>query len=246
MKLYGYSERGMLNALLYEIQRAENADTLFNQLVAAAVFPLTDDNPAAGPVNVLIEQSLSGFGDADAIALISSPAGGCAIFIEAKVKTSQASDWALSKEFDAFEKGIEKKKVNSSNLFTQIYHKQRMMSALKSAGIAGLQRGVTFPEWSSNQNRKIGDNAVVLRAVERIRWHVGGDFYLMLIPDNGKRAERFFRDTLRHKKLASVPQWDASHCGYLTWEKTRAFCEQHELKTSLEVFEYNDGQIFQA
>lgn len=246
MKLYGYSERGMLNALLHEMRYADNADMLFNQFIASAVFPLTDNTPAAGPATVLVEQSLSDFGDADAIVLISPPAAACTIFVEAKVQPCQSKDWVLSNEFANFEKGIQKKKVNSSNLFAQIYHKQRMMLALKSTGIEGLGQGIEFPEWSKKQKRKIGNNAIVLRAVERIRQHAESDFYLMLIPDNGERAERFFSETLRHKKLPGVPQWDASHCGYLTWEKTQAFCEQHELKTSLEVFEYNRGQIFKA
>ena len=241
MKIYGYSERGMLNALLYEIGHAKNSNELFGLLLAEAIFPLTDNAPLSGSASLLIEQSFYQFGDADTVALIESPASKSTIFIEAKVKTSQSSNWRLSTEFGEFKKGTEKT-VSSSNLFTQIYHKQQMMSALKSGGIDLLREGVPFPEWSSRDIRKIGENEVVLCAVKRIQQHAQNDFYLMLIPDTSENAEQFFSETLREN--SDFLQSDITRWGYLTWEKVHAFCKKHRLKDSLEVFDYNKGQIF--
>ena len=129
MNVYGYSERGILNSLLYEIQCANNGDALLSRLIAKASFPFTDNKPSSGAATVLVEQSFSQFGDADAIILISSNTVNCTIFVEAKV-LSQSRDWQFSAQFSKFEAGL-KSKVDSSNIFTQIYHKQRLVSALK-------------------------------------------------------------------------------------------------------------------
>ena len=250
MKIYGYSERGMLNALLYEIGHRQNADELFGLLLAEAVFPLANNAPLAGTTTLLIEQSFSQFGDPDAVALIKSPKGNSTIFIEAKVKTYRPRNWHLSTELEKFKKGIAKKISSSkfpsnfsSNLFTQIYYKQQMMSALNESGdISPLEKGVRLPGWPSQQVRKIGKNKIVLCAVKRILQYAQNDFYLMLIPDSSENAEQFFNETLRGNTC--IPHSDTSRWGYLTWEKVHAFCKKHRLKNSLEVFDYNKGQIF--
>ena len=86
MNVYGYSERGVLNSLLYEILYSNNGDALLSQLITRASFPLTDNKPSLGAATVSVEQSLSQFGDADAIILMSSNTANCVIFVEAKVQ----------------------------------------------------------------------------------------------------------------------------------------------------------------
>ena len=137
----------------------------------------------------------------------------------------------------------------SSNIFTQLYHKHRLVSALKSKGIEALQQGIEFPSWSfrpesSQRKRKIGQNPVVLRAVKRIQQHAENFFYLALVPDTDIRVADFFANRLRNVKLSTVPEWDPSLCGYLTWATVKSFCEQNHLAATLDVFAYNDGQIF--
>ena len=243
MNVYGYSERGILNALLYEILYANNdGDALLSRLIAKASFPLTDNNPSSGNATVLVEQSLSQFGDADAIILISSNTVNCTIFVEAKV-LSQSRDWQFSAQFSKFEAGL-KSEVDSSNIFTQIYHKQRLVSALKNSGINALQQGIKFPEWSTKPKRKIGKNPVVLRAAKCIQQHADNVFYLALVPDNDERVATFFNNTLRKAQFPTVPEWNVSHYGYLTWAKVKSFCEQNQLAATLDVFAYNNGQIF--
>ena len=245
MNLYGYSERGIVNALFYDIRYAANADALLLQLLEQAVFPLTGSSPPLGTVTVLIEQSFSQFGDADAVILVSSPHGNAAVFVEAKVKHAQSSDWCLSNEFAKFEGGL-RGKVNSSNLFTQLYHKQRMVSCLKRHGIGELQQGIEFPSWSTRPIRKIGNNHVVLSAVEYIRQHSENVFFLMLIPEKEERAASFFTDTLQSAGLSTAPAWDPSSYGYLTWATVQEFCKEQKLATALDAFHYNEGQIFSS
>ena len=255
MKVYGYSERGILNSLLYEILYADNGAALFNRLIAETKFPLTCARPASGAATILVEQSFSrrgGFGDSDAIFLISSDALNYTIFVEAKVLT-QARDWKLSDEFDKFEVGVKRKsqtdKSFSSNIFTQLYHKQRLVSALSREGIDVLKQGIEFPSWSfksdsQNRLRKIGQNPVVLRAADRIQQYNDNVFYLALVPDTDIRVTDFFANRLRNVQLPTVPEWDPSFYGYLTWARVKSFCEQNHLAATLEVFAYNDGQIF--
>ena len=263
MNVYGYSERGVLNSLLYEILYSNNGDALLSQLITRASFPLTDNKPSPGAATVSVEQSLSQFGDADAIILMSSNAANCVIFVEAKVqpsrphgrrrRTRMPERLLISDQFDKFEAGVKRKsqtdKSFSSNIFTQLYHKHRLVSALKSKGIEALQQGIEFPSWSfrpesSQRKRKIGQNPVVLRAVKRIQQHAENFFYLALVPDTDIRVADFFANRLRNVKLSTVPEWDPSLCGYLTWATVKSFCEQNHLAATLDVFAYNDGQIF--
>ncbi len=242
MNVYGYSERGVLNSLLYEILYSNNGDALLNRLIERTSFPLTDDKPSSGTSTALVEQSLSDFGSADAIILTTSPVGNYTIFVEAKV-LSQAREWKLSAEFDKFRAGLQSV-VNSSNLFTQLYHKQQLATVLKGNGIWALQRGVNCPSWSKNQKKKAGNNPVVLNALRLIQQHADSVYYLALVPDSDERASAFFDRELRSVQLPNVPGWDVSHFGYLTWAAVKSFCKKYQLAATLDVFAYNPGQIF--
>ena len=242
MNVYGYSERGVLNSLVYEIMYSDNGDALLSRLITRASFPLTDDKPSSGTSTVLVEQSLSNFGSSDAIILTSSPAGNYTIFVEAKV-LAQARDWKLSAEFGKFKAGLQSR-VNSSNMFTQLYHKQQLVTVLKGNGIRALQRGVDCPSWSRNQRKKAGKHPVVFNALKLIQQHADNVYYLALVPDTHQRASAFFDIELRNAEFTTVPEWDPSHYGYLTWATVKSFCEQNQLAATLDVFAYNYGQIF--
>ncbi len=246
MKLCGYSERGILNSLLYEIRYADKADALLGQLIDEAVFPFAEKKPPSGKATFLIEQSLSGFGNADAIILLTSNGKKCTIFVEAKVQASLSKDWCLSDQFSKFKKGLKLPKTSGhiSDLFTQLYHKQRFMGH----SIEELKQRIDFPEWSTKRKRKrkIGDNSVVLCAAEKIKQHDAEVFYLSLVPDVDERVDEFFNQTLRNACLPKVPEWDTSHYGYLTWARVESFCEQNDLNNTLAVFKYNGAQIYRG
>ncbi len=247
VELLGYSERGILNALLYEIYYADNGDCLLRELLAEARFLFTEDKPPPGSATIFVEQSLAQFGDADAIIVIESDAGKCVVFGEAKV----GSNYFLSKEFTKFSDGVEEDCMPtgfSSNIFTQIYHKQKFIRHTMEE----LQKGVHFPPWSFTKNsqenevstRKIGNNQVVLDVANTIKENCEKAFYLMLIPECDDNAEKFFFDTLKKAELGTVPHWDNSHVGFLTWKKVKCFCQENKLKNTLAVFEHNGDQIY--
>ena len=91
MRVTGYSERGAVNALFYELAYSEESLHLLGQFLALAGFSVAEQLGAdLTDAHVLIEQSLSDFGDADAILLLDAGASKAAVFLEAKVKSSQA------------------------------------------------------------------------------------------------------------------------------------------------------------
>ena len=71
MKILGYSERGIINALFYEIRYSKQPETLLGELISKIKFPFLDDF-SLSVVNseIFIEQSFSDFGDSDVLILI--------------------------------------------------------------------------------------------------------------------------------------------------------------------------------
>lgn len=246
MNVVGYSERGIVNSLFYEIARSADPAGVLHSLLAQATFPFTQQRPLLGEATVLVEQSFSDFGESDSVALIRGDGEKtCSVFVEAKVKTFQVWDWHIRDEFGEFRKGVNHK-VSSSNLFTQLYHKVRLVAGLRQGGLQQLQKGVPFPAWSSKPLRKIGNNGVVLDAATRLQSHLGEVFYLAIVPDASDRVAAFFPElqALPHPTLANT--WDVTTYGYLTWSQVRAFCVQAGLTRVVTVFDYNAGQLYRV
>jgi hypothetical protein len=247
MNVIGYSERGLVNALFYEMARLpqEKArDVLQELLTDEARFPFTDRPPPFGQVEVLLEQSFSDFGNADALVLIDGqPNRPCSMFIEVKVKTCQLPRWQVAAEFSLFQAGLALR-ASSSNLFTQLYHKVRLVQGLRQGGIPAVKHGIEFPPWSSKQRRRIGRNDVVLGATALLEAKMAKVFYLMIVPDSLGNVAAFFPNLLNvpHETLRDA--WDVSTYGFLTWEQIKAFCERNQLARVLEAFRFNQGQIY--
>ncbi len=246
MKILGYSERGLVNALLYDIQHSPDAVPLLEILLSHAHFPfVAAPGISIRDAEVLIEQSFSDFGDADAVLLITNETHRISIFVEAKVKPSHTPRWLISDEYSKFVVGT-RTKLDSSNLFTQLYHKQHMVSSLRMGGIQALQTGVRFPDSSSKPIRKIGNNPVVLRAASKVQEYLGATYYLALIPDTPTNVARFFQERLQQATFPDLPYWNVGSYGYLTWSEIAGFCSEHKMEHTLDVFRFNVGQIYGA
>jgi hypothetical protein len=195
---------------------------------------------------LLIEQSFSDFGDADAVLLFKEGGLKKSIFFEAKVKTSLRKTWSIKAEFADFKKSIEgvNKKVSSTNLFMQLYLKQALWAALKKNGLAGLQgNGIPFPSWSSKRIRKLGKNEVVKRATEKLDcWQ--RSFFVAIVPDKAQEVEHLFENRLRKYHPKGCEYWDTQDWGFLTWQEIENFAKEHCLRDTLEVFKHNKGQIY--
>jgi hypothetical protein len=206
--------------------------------------------PGGGPqaldraaiATVLVEQSLSDFGDADAILLLDRQGAKSAVFLEAKVKTAQAAAWRLQDEFAQFQAGL-KSTLNSSNLFTQLYHKVRFVEAARSGDGRALVSGVAFPSCSTKKRRRIGDNPVVLQAVKEITPYLGDVSYVAIVPDVRNEVERFRRDVLDPFRPPGLDRWDTTRWGFLCWSEVRSFCESEGLRRTVEVLDFNRVQI---
>ncbi|MFX0204324.1 MAG: hypothetical protein ACFFCW_50140 [Candidatus Hodarchaeota archaeon] len=244
MKIFGYSERGIINSLLYEINYRPQAESLFEGFLRLARFPFLDWQPiSVANLEVLIDQSFSDFGDADAVLLIDTGSEALSIFVEAKVKPFQKGQWTAEDEFNKFKAGLEST-VSSSNLFTQLYYKVRLMNGLREGGLDALKEVTNFPRSSSKQVRKIGSNKVVLRAVRRLEAYLNRTYYIAIVPDEPARIEAFFHNVLKDSAPEGYMEWDVTNYGYICWEAIEAFCAKNELKNTLGVFAFNRGGIY--
>lgn len=206
-------------------------------------FPYRDIDFSINNITIFIEQSFSDFGDADAVLLSDNSDVKQSLFVEAKVKTYYRRSWLIEDEYCRFEEGVRKNEISSSNLFVQLYAKSRLFSGLKRGGIELLQKGVTFPSCSSKKIRKIGNNEVVLRAVEKLMKYADEAFYVALVPDNYSNANDFFIHKFKDTKPHGFKEWNLENWGYITWNYIEEFCQKNNLEKTLEVFDFNKGQI---
>ncbi len=101
MEIIGYSERGIINSLIFSIGEDKNLMDKFVQLLNIEELKGMD-NPV--DYEILLEQSFSGFGSADLIIIIEYKDCKKVVFIEGKVKTSQTRTWSLKRQFEQFDK----------------------------------------------------------------------------------------------------------------------------------------------
>lgn len=251
MDIKGYSERGMVNSLFYEMRYREDGKNLLGEFVSLIKFPKYYQGFKVSGGSVYIEPSYSDFGQADAVILANNLYKKQSLFIEAKVKTGSKRTWSIKDEFKGFFEGIkdynyliEKGAVHYSNLFTQLYYKRRMVKAVERGGLAEIKRGVDFHPCFGKKKKKIGSNKIVLRAVADLLNYMDESFFVMLVPDTEKNIGGFFRDIEFNLGSSELKEWDTGHWGYLTWEAVEKFCKRKQMTNTLLNFEHNRGQIY--
>jgi hypothetical protein len=246
-KILGYSERGMLNSLFYELSHRNAGRTLLGQLLDNNYFPDCVGSFKVSEATILMEQSFSDFGDADVVLLIDNGDHKQSLFIEAKIKTHGREIWKIADEFGKFRAGIESNKLSSSNLFTQLYHKHRLVDGIAEMGVDYVaSKGLPFPGCSTKSPRKLGKNKIVLRAAKKIKEYLGDVFFVGIVPDNMENIKVFVDKELRTFVPKRDPNWHWSNknWGWLTWQTVKDFCEANGLGSTLNNFEHNKGQIF--
>jgi hypothetical protein len=201
--------------------------------------------------NVLVEQSLSDFGDADCVLLLENAGRKQTVFVEAKVSTLRPPAHYVDSEFRRFTSKM-KTKLGSSILFTQLYYKMRLADALKVPnGMQAIQAGVEFPRClgkRGTRRRKIGKNHVVLRAAQLIKNHLDDAFFVAIVPfgkrDDDKTISDFFANEFV-KYPCPLEGWadGLRNWGYLAWNQVKSFCEEEKLDMTCNVLRFNDGQI---
>ncbi len=246
VRLWGYSERGVLSSLLFEIGYSADPEAEVAALLSLVTVPgSAPDFSGILGAEILVEQSLSDFGDADAILLLHGNAWRRAVFIEAKVNPYRSKKWKIQAPWEEFisRKGA---KISSSNLFTQLYHKVRFVSELRQGGVAGLVNGTHFPQWSTKTHRRLGDNPVVHRVAQMVKAYTDETIYVAVVPDCIENLADFFSNELRDGPPIDVDGWNTRGWGFLTWEQVEHHCVQRGLSNTCRVFEFNQGQVYRT
>jgi hypothetical protein len=247
MDVIGYSERGALSSLLYEISYSPDSQQLLGALMSRVTFPCTQRRPPITDATVLLEQSFSEFGDADAVVIYADAP--CTVFIEAKVKTWSRGRWSISKEHDSFVTQLGGR-VKSSNLFSQLFLRHALarelgqLDRVPNDGVDFPEVEATVPPWSLHRPRRLGSNRVVARAADSVIGHLDDIFFLAIVPDEAKSLENFYQNEMTAGRRRLPPDWNVPNLGFLTWEQVEEFCHDHGLSKTLAVLKFNEGQVY--
>lgn len=249
MELLGYSERGFINALLYETayRDPEASRELVKGLFGLVKWPLSSPPDALFDrcATIFVEQSFSDFGDADGLFLFSFGEGGGSVFLEGK----RGQDYTLRRAWGRFIDSYRSRRRSrglTSNLFCQVYFKQRLANALAAGSGEDVGEGLIFeaPFELASRRRKIGDNPVVLASADKLRAYLGEVYFLLMVPEPWTvDLERWW---LREVAAASPApaSWDVSRWGMISIPEIVRFCQRTGLARTLEVVQHNEGQLY--
>lgn len=229
--IYGYSERGIINSLVFNICEDKG---LMKQFIELIKLPKPIDIGKPKKYTILLEQSFSRFGDADLIIIVhyEVPIKNIVLFIEGKVNTYKKS-WNIVEEYRKYlepKDGDTKIKPNNywSNLFSQLYLKTLLMEYRHNYKYQKVEIGILEPNFGDF--RKIGKNKIVNKAFDLIT--DGEAYYIGLIPTPQNEIEDFLTD----KKDLGIH--------FLSWETVHGFCADNDLTKVLNIFDHNKGQIY--
>jgi hypothetical protein len=242
VRLLGYSERGMVNALCYDIAHSDEAVAAVSTFLSWFDFPGSERPNISNIHNatILVEQSFSDFGDLDLLVLIENKDNTRqAVLIESKVSNDTKSWSTVEDRWDEFLKMFVGGECNTSNLFVQLHRKVRLIQYL-SESKDQFDIDLFVPRGS------IGKNNVVHRAVDELKNYItsGNVWFGAILPDDPTDLEIFSRDTLQTAPISqNLPSWNAGRWGFLSWRTIYENTKQGWPRTQ-DAFEWNHGQIF--
>jgi len=244
MEILGYSERGVINALFYDLLSSPKSKqlNLISYLLSKAIFINKKEKFNISCCQVFIEQSFSDFGDSDVLLLVENNGKKQAIFLEAKVKTYNRNKWHLDDEFNKFLSAkVKPITIPTSNLFTQLYFKNRLWYELKNNNGIKLDEGIKFINTTKSW-RKIGKNKIVLKAVDYLKGYIDESFYLGIIPNTQNEIDIFIKKDFipsQSKLKKNLTNWNNTNWGFLAWEDIHKFCKNNGLINTRNVFDFN-------
>lgn len=239
----GYSERGMINAMMYEMQHAPNGLEMLRNFLKLFVFPNEEpDFDNFQSARIRIEQSFSDFGDLDLLVMLEGSFKQ-SVLLEAKVKTFQANNWSIYDEWESFNKVVDGtllKSKDGSNLFVQLYRKMRLINQVKNPDLK-LPSDILGERWS------LGNNRIVRNAAEELAQYSSKTWFVALVPDSPEKVSNFFKTKLPNTQPV-LPDWNINNIGFLSWESLENYCRNFPdvWRHTLSNFDYNKGQIYQS
>lgn len=250
IRLIGYSERGMINAICEDILRG-GLPTL-KHLIGQLTFV-----PSGGPsisdvqkAEILVEHGFSTFGDLDLLILIEHRRDGenqrTALLIEAKVAAEKPG--CLARQCEGFKRYLQNDKRDRSNLFVQLYRKMvlvRQCQYLKEL----IPGNVVFPVWS------LGSKEVIEKAAKKLADYCGDAWFIAILPDQHLTVDSFYRNEFPHfvtseQRSSLLPEWNTRQCGFLCWPQFITEAAEAEMngddmwRRTLDVWKWNKDQIF--
>lgn len=266
MKLFGYSERGMVDAILYSLYFEGNFNGTRNDLLIGLLgkikMPRIPETTWSNLLTnsdefeVYIENTLSEFGNPDIVILCKqSDKYSACIFIEAKV--SREKD-VIIREFDKFcSQIVERKgladKGTSSLLFSQLCLKWLMKIKTANGHVSNADMGklLALNLSKSSQSskleigRKIGSNNIATGLLDKIESiDSNKTYYVALIPDQGKNLHDYYVNEVLPELSSLLNGASVDGWGYFTWKDVEDFCIGSGLTHCKDMFDYNKGHIY--
>ena len=185
MKIFGYSERGAMNALFYGMAIKEDSVSMRKFLNLAGISK--SETECYGDFGLYMECSLSDFGTPDLVIIADDGNNSVAFFIEAKVSACGYFD--LEKQQDKHNNG----EYDASNLFFQLRSKEyffnhecksidREQYYEKAFDIIKCKKGRQGLE----NCREQGSNVVVNKFADKINKCISAK-YIAIIPEQDKK-----------------------------------------------------------
>lgn len=241
VKIIGYSERGMVNAICQDILMGHDKVGKVRELLSQTSFANELMLESVNDATILAEQSFSDFGDLDLLFLLDHVDGSkSSVLVEAKVHTGQGIPKRLSDRWQEFGQFIGGKSDCRSTLFVQIYRKMRLIELCRNPGKEGLSPDSIARRWS------IGKNRVVRSAKDLLESYSNSAWFLLLVPDDQTVAIQFLLDTVGQYVPNGdilLPSWSAERLGILSWQMVENMAEKYKWEQTIQSFQWNKGQI---
>lgn len=246
LRIDGYSERGMINAICDDIIRSHDL-TQLSTFLGWCTFPFQDkgapDFSTLKSARILVEQGFSDFGDLDLLILLDHADRKQAVLLEAKVATDTDSPLRIDDQWNRFTAFLAGDTRHRSSLFVQIYRKLRLIER-----VGDLNRPLDHhPLWG---RQSLGENRVVLKAAQLLSEYQANPWYVFIVPDDFSSVSRFFSTTLRDftGNARDLPGWDSRRLGFLTWPSIHHNVlhdpDSARWQRSLGAFEWNEHQVY--
>lgn len=234
VEVFGYSERGIINAFVYSCWQNE-------EFAKDWIVTLLENKVSKNDINnikIYNEQSLSDFGDPDLIISFGSETNQSLVFIEAKVKTHNKTNWLIAEEYEKFDN------KHPSNLFRQIKLKMELVKHKDDCNFEtqGIPPEKLDERIQKVKSRKIGNNKIVKETWDEIK-KSKKIYYVAIVPDTDGNIQSFI------KKENLDTEFKEVH--YISWEKldndfsnSRGSIKKTFSKFVENTFKRNKGQIY--
>lgn len=234
----GYSERGIFNSIVFNFKENSVKISDFFKILQIEDKSIYEKNLK---YTFLIEQSFADFGSSDLVIIAeSSNQIKIVVFIEGKVKTSQLK-FSLEKHFSKLKNCESKFKGISSNIFVQLYYKYLLYKILENNkdDTTSLKINNIFKKDKDNP-RKIGNNKIVHKAIEKIR-NANNVYFVAILPEKIQNISFQNNLTELNKTVFKEEKIPIQNFRNVYWGIIEDYFANDFVK---ENFLYNKGQIY--